>query len=154
MRLTLHAAAADAPFSADAWRGSDQGSLVALALSRKPSLFAAESASSESSVATAAAAKQTARVNEVVAQMERYNTMLQNAALKLPDGGANVRATPCRAARQCADMCASPQLRIKRDALAAELAELRGASSTEAAQSQQSQGSESDLADMLRAISM
>ena len=69
-----------------------------MALAQKPSLIAADSASSESAAAAAAASKQAARVSEITGQMERYNNMLHNTGLKLADGGANVRATPCLAA--------------------------------------------------------
>lgn len=88
-RLTL------LPFPcADAWRGSDQGGLIARAMAAKPT--------SALSAADSAAAKQTVRITEVVASIERYDRLLSDPTLKPPDGGAMVRAVLLRAS---SDVC-------------------------------------------------
>ena len=88
---------------AGAWRGSDQSSLITKAMARTPgALFPSNSTPASTSVAAAAAAKQAARISEITATMERFDTMLNKPSLKLPDGGANVRAAPLHA---CSHMC-------------------------------------------------
>ena len=84
---------------ADAWRGSDQSSLITKAMARTPGaqLVPSGSTPASTSVAAAAAAKQAARISEITATMDRFDAMLNKPTLKLPDGGANVRAAPLHA---------------------------------------------------------
>jgi hypothetical protein len=103
------------------------------------------------SLEAAAAAKRTARVADLRAQLERFDNLLKSS-LALPDGGANVR-TACAAAAAVATACgltrpvrpAALQLRAKRDALAAELETLR-ASAESAPAPQELQASKSQPA--------
>lgn len=145
---------------ADAWRGSNEGGLIAKAMSRTPSaqLSATNTASSESSIAAAAAAKKAARIAQISGLIDRYSAMLSDSVLRLPDGGANVR--PCPGVHawfvpDCVCLVRS-QLRSKREELAAELEELRESSQAiEQTQSQASQPSGADvLADSLGALSV
>ena len=120
-------------------------------------IFLTGSASSSTSVAAAAAAKQAARISEITATIERYDAMLNMPLLKLPDGGANVRAAPRHALPAHALTCAVRplQLRNKREELAAERANLRAAPEPlEASQSQPSQASSDELADALNAFTI
>ena len=155
----LHIFLTDVLFDADAWRGSDQSSLITKALARTPAaqLFPSSSAPASFAVATATAAKQAARISEITATMERFDTMLNNSSLKLPDGGANVRAAPlpCLSAHTLTFSVRSLQLRNRREELAAELANLRAATQPlESSQSQPSQPSSDELSDALNAFTI
>jgi hypothetical protein len=83
---------------ADIWRAGADGGVLAAALARAPSAHAAAGGPLTAAAAAAAsAAKVTARFSDLGAQLERFNKLLDNPSLSLPDGGANVRAGVCHA---------------------------------------------------------